>query len=68
VPARSTASKVRKHREKLRAKGLRPIQIWVPDMNDPKFIAEAGRQARAIALSKQEKEDQRFIDSLNEDG
>jgi hypothetical protein len=64
---RSSASKVRQHREKLRAQGLRPVQMWLPDVNDPKFIAEARRQARAIAESPQEKEDQAFIDSINEE-
>jgi Protein of unknown function (DUF3018) len=67
VPARSSASKVRQHREKLRAQGLRPIQMWVPDVNDPKFIAEARRQSRAIAQSAREKDDQAFIDSLNDE-
>jgi hypothetical protein len=61
---RSSAKKVRAHRAKLRAQGLRPIQIWVPDVNDPKFIAEAHRQSLAIANSPHEKEDQAFIDSL----
>jgi hypothetical protein len=67
MAARSTsasARKVRAHRAKLRAQGLRPIQIWVPDVNDPKFIAEAHRQSLAIANSPHEKEDQAFIDSL----
>jgi Zn-dependent M28 family amino/carboxypeptidase len=36
-----TRAKVRTHREKLRAQGLRPIQIWVPDVRSPEFAAEA---------------------------
>jgi hypothetical protein len=69
MAARSTsasARKVRAHRAKLRAQGLRPIQIWVPDVNDPKFIAEAHRQSLAIANSPHEKEDQAFIDSISD--
>jgi hypothetical protein len=62
--AKSSAKKVRAYRAKLRAQGLRPIQIWVPDVNDPKFIAEAHRQSLAIANSPHEKEDQAFVDSL----
>jgi hypothetical protein len=64
---RSSASKVRQHREKLRAQGLRPIQIWVPDLRDPKVIEQIRREARAIAESPQEKEDQAFIDSINDE-
>lgn len=67
MPARSSASKVRQHREKLRRQGLRPVQMWLPDVNDPKFIAEARRQARAIAQSPQEKEELAFIDSIFEE-
>lgn len=65
-PRKSSAQKVQRHRDKLRAQGLKPIQIWVPDVNDPKFIAEARRQSRAVAQSPHEKEDQAFIDSISE--
>ena len=36
---RSSRDKVRLHRERLRAQGLRPVQIWVPDMRARSFIA-----------------------------
>ena len=36
--------KVREHRQLLRAQGMRPIQIWVPDVHAPGFEAEARRQ------------------------
>ncbi|HEY7977005.1 MAG TPA: antitoxin MazE family protein [Rhizomicrobium sp.] len=63
----SSAKKVRAHRARLRAQGLRPIQIWVPDVNDPKFIAEARRQSRLVAQSPGEKEVQEFLDGLFEE-
>jgi hypothetical protein len=59
--------RVRSHRERLRAQGLRPIQIWVPDVRSPKFAREAHRQSAAVAASQQEADDQAFIDSLTED-
>ena len=64
---RSTPSrdKVRAHRERLRRQGLRPIQIWVPDVRSPAFIAEAHRQSLAVANSPQENEDQDFIDTVS---
>ena len=58
--------KVRAHRRKLRAQGLRPIQIWVPDTRSPAFAKEARRQSRLIANSPHEKEDQAFIDWICE--
>jgi hypothetical protein len=56
--------KVKAHRARLRAQGLRPIQIWVPDTRSPAFAREALRQSQAVAASRHEKEDQAFIDSL----
>jgi Protein of unknown function (DUF3018) len=64
MPARSSASKVRQHREKLRAQGLRPIQMWVPDVNDPKIKEQIRREARLIARSPHEKDDLAFVESL----
>jgi antidote-toxin recognition MazE-like antitoxin len=58
-------TKVRAHRERLRAQGLRPIQIWVPDVRSPSFRSEAHRQSAAIAASSHAKEDQAFIDAIS---
>ena len=47
----SSRRRVRAHRERLRAQGLRPVQIWVPDVTAEGFAAEAHRQSRAVAES-----------------
>ncbi|WP_298870775.1 antitoxin MazE family protein [uncultured Bradyrhizobium sp.] len=62
---KSSRAKVREHRERLRAQGLRPIQIWVPDVRTASFKAEAHRQSLAVASSTQEYDDQAFIDSVS---
>ena len=62
----ATRLKVREHRQRLRAKGMRPIQIWVPDVRSPEFSAEARRQSQLVAQSAQEPEIQALIDSLAE--
>jgi Protein of unknown function (DUF3018) len=62
---RSSRVKVREHRERLRAQGLRPIQIWAPDVRAPAFRAEAHRQSSAVARSAQALEDQAFIDAIS---
>jgi Protein of unknown function (DUF3018) len=64
--SRAARDKVRAHRERLRARGLRPIQIWVPDVRSPAFKAEAHRQSLAVANSPHADEDQRFVDSVSE--
>ncbi|EEF5708111.1 DUF3018 family protein [Salmonella enterica] len=43
--------RVQKHRDALRAAGLRPVQIWVPDTRRPGFIDECRRQAGIVAQS-----------------
>jgi hypothetical protein len=68
TPSRSSRDKVRAHRKRLRQQGLRPIQIWVPDMRSPAFAAQARRQSLAVAKSPHAKEDQAFIDAVSEWG
>jgi hypothetical protein len=61
----SSRRKVQAHRERLRAQGLRPIQIWVPDTRSPSFAAAASRQSRRVASSRYAGEDQAFIDAIS---
>jgi hypothetical protein len=62
---KSSRTKVREHRERLRALGLRPVQIWVPDVRAPAFQAAAHRQSAAVAASAHAAEDQAFIDAVS---
>ena len=62
----ASRDKVRKHRNRLRRQGLRPIQIWVPDVRSPAFAAEAHRQSLAVSKSRRAAEDQGFIDAVSE--
>ncbi|SHI02653.1 Protein of unknown function [Bradyrhizobium erythrophlei] len=62
---RPSRVKVREHRERLRRQGLRPIQIWVPDVRAPAFRSEARRQSLAVAASSRAHEDQAFIDAVS---
>lgn len=66
--ARPSRLKVREHRERLRKQGLRPIQIWAPDVRAPAFRSEAHRQSAAIAASARAAEDQAFIDAVTDWG
>lgn len=59
--------RVRAHRERLRAQGLRPIQIWVPDVASPQFVSAAHTQSLAVAASEHEQDNQAFIDALSAD-
>jgi hypothetical protein len=46
---RHNAARVARSRARLRAAGLRPVQIWVPDTRAPGFAAECARQSRLVA-------------------
>lgn len=50
MPA-STRARVQKRRDALRAAGLRPVQIWVPDTRREGFAAECARQAAVMAAA-----------------
>ncbi|OYW65542.1 MAG: hypothetical protein B7Z40_12330 [Bosea sp. 12-68-7] len=43
--------RVQKRRDALRAAGLRPVQIWVPDTRRPGFVEECRRQALIVAAA-----------------
>ena len=63
---KTSRDKVRAHRGRLRKQGLRPIQIWVPDLRSPVFVAEAHRQSLAVAKSSSAKQDQDFIEAISD--
>ena len=41
------AKRVQKHRDKMKAAGLKPVTIWVPDVNTPEYAQQV---AEAIAV------------------
>jgi hypothetical protein len=55
--------RVSEHRRRLRAQGLRPIQIWVPDVRSAAFADEARRQAQAVAAAPAD--DQDFVEAVS---
>lgn len=48
----SRAERVQRRRDKLRAAGLRPVQLWVPDTTTEEFRQEARRQSKLVAGSE----------------
>jgi Protein of unknown function (DUF3018) len=54
--------RVRKHRSSLRTRGLRPVQIWIPDTRLPGFAAKARRECLALRKDAQEKDTLNFIE------
>lgn len=64
--ARSTSrDRVREHRTRLRKAGLRPVQIWVPDVRSKSFAQAAHQQSLAVAKSPHARRDQLFVDAVS---
>jgi len=55
--------KMKDYRARLRAAGLRPIQIWVPDGRAPLVAEEARRQSLLVRRRKSEREALDFIEA-----
>ena len=51
--ASPVTARVQKRRDLMRAAGLRPIQIWVPDTRRPSFAEECHRQSSLAAEADQ---------------
>jgi len=54
MTTKTSADRVQKHRAGLRAAGLRPVQIWVPDTRSSGFANECRRQSLALQDDPQE--------------
>jgi hypothetical protein len=67
MPEDTNRETVRRHRDRMRERGMRTVQLWVPDLRHPEVIAEAWRQSAAVARSPHAAEDQAFADNLSRD-
>lgn len=59
---RTPQQRMASRRERLRARGLRPVQHWVPDLRDPKVVADLKRQAKLMAQHPQNAELDDWLD------
>ena len=63
---RPATTKMSDYRARQRARGLRPIQIWVPDVRAPQLAAEIRRQSLQVRRRKSEREALDFIESAGD--
>jgi len=57
--------RVGEYRRRMRERGLRPLQVWVPDVRTATFAAEARRQASLVAGADENNDDQDFIEAVS---
>ncbi|MGE5500974.1 MAG: antitoxin MazE-like protein [Ignavibacteriales bacterium] len=68
-PNKNSAARTRAYRERLRAKGMRPVTVWTYDRKDPAFRKQLEDDFRRIRESPGEKEIMDWIEAvLVEDG
>lgn len=61
-PSSTSRTRMRAYRARLRAQGIRPVQVWLPDTGSRRFAAQARRQSRLIANDPLEHEILEFIE------
>ena len=54
------------YRRRMRAAGLRPVQIWVPDTAQPGFAKKLRSQVAALKGAPEEREALDFIESIQD--
>jgi hypothetical protein len=65
----SITIRVRKHREQLRAAGLRPVQLWLPDTSSESFRRKCERESLSLTNDPLEAETLAWIaDVADTDG
>jgi hypothetical protein len=57
--------RVSEYRRRMRERGLRPLQVWVPDVRTATFAAEAHRQASLVASADENNDEQDFIEAVS---
>jgi len=54
-------------RTSLRNRGYRPVEIWIPDINDPQIRAQAVAEAKRIALADHEEDVMTWLEAIQKD-
>ncbi|MDE2344168.1 MAG: antitoxin MazE family protein [Betaproteobacteria bacterium] len=57
-----SSGKTARHRERMRAAGLRPVQFWVPDTRSPEFVEQVRKQCHALKHDPAEADVLRFTE------
>jgi hypothetical protein len=57
--------KMRQYRARMKEKGLRAVQIWVPDTRSPAIAAALRRQSLAASATPDEKDVLDFLEDVS---
>lgn len=56
--------RVGEYRRRMRDRGLRPLQVWVPDVRTPEFAEQAHTQSVLVAQADADGDEQDFVESV----
>lgn len=56
----------RAYRDRLKARGMRQIVLWVPDVRRPEFAVEIRRQLALVESSPEDREALSFIETAGD--
>jgi len=48
----------------MREQGLRPVELWVPDVRSAEFAATAHREALALSAADRNSDDMDFVEAI----
>jgi hypothetical protein len=60
----NSAQKMRQYRNRMKAAGLRPIQLWVPDVRSRKIVEEVRKQSIRVSSDPREGVIMDFVESV----
>jgi len=63
---RTPQQRMASRRERLRAQGLRPVQHWVPDLRDPKVLAQIRREGAMLSKHPEDAATDDWLDTVRD--
>lgn len=61
----AVGERVSDYRRRMRERGFRPVQMWVPDVRTERFAAEARRESLVLAEADRITDDQTFVEAIS---
>lgn len=63
----TSTNRAGEYRRRMRERGYRPVQVWVPDVRSARFAAAAHREALALAAADRHGDDMDFVEAISAD-
>jgi Protein of unknown function (DUF3018) len=63
---RTPQQRMAARRQRLRAQGLRPVQHWVPDLRNPKVLAQIRREAAMLSRHPEDAAVDDWLDTVRD--